>query len=103
MRAKFSSGFALFAAAVISSSVAQEAAPLPGTQPLTTPGDLSAQMVDGIRKYLLRETDHSLEARAKFWKRDLSSPEAYEKSIAPNRERFRKMVGAVDARLPVPV
>ena len=31
------------------------AEPLPGTKPLTREGDLAAQMVAGIDKYLMRE------------------------------------------------
>ncbi|MBI5773277.1 MAG: hypothetical protein HZA89_05985 [Verrucomicrobia bacterium] len=74
---------------------------LPGTQPLTMTGDLSAQMVAGIDKFLDRELEASVATRAQFWKRDFTSAEAYEKSVAPNRERLRKIIGAVDARLPV--
>src|SRR5437867_1490521 len=93
------SGFCL--ACVLSDAPAQEAATLPGTQALTVQGDLSAQMVEGIDTFLMREIEHSVEERPKFWHRDFSSPEAYEKSVAPNRERFRKFIGAVDARVPV--
>jgi dienelactone hydrolase len=39
--------------------------PLPGTQPLTTQGDLASQMVDGIDKFLLRETAESVAHRPK--------------------------------------
>src|SRR5262249_328250 len=39
--------------------------------------------------------------RQKLWKRDYSSLQAYQKSVEPNRERFRKYIGAVDQRLPV--
>jgi len=87
------SGFAI-------STFAQETI-LPGTQPLVLKGDLSAQMVEGIDKFLLREIERSTAERPKWWKRDFSSPEAYEASIAPNRERFRKLIGAIDGRLPV--
>ena len=38
--------------------------------------------------------------RSKFWNRDFSSFAAYEKSIQANRERLRRMLGAVDARTP---
>jgi len=74
---------------------------LPGTKPLTQEGDLSAQMVAGIDKFLLRELDASTAGREPFWKRDFSSREAFEKSVTPNRERLRKIIGAVDERLPV--
>lgn len=74
---------------------------LPNTQPLTMEGDLSAQMVEGIDRFFSREIENSIAVRPKFWHRDFSSPDAYEKSIQPNRERFRKMIGAVDERLAV--
>src|SRR5438067_9405858 len=74
--------------------------PLPGTQPLTTEGDIAAQMVAGIDKFLLREIELSVERREKFWKRDFSSPEAYNKSIEPNRQRLKKILGVVDERVP---
>ena len=97
----------LFALALIVSAShapplrAQAPQPLAGTQPLFTQGDLSAQMVAGIDRFLLRETENSIAARAKFWQRDFTSPAAYEKSIAANRTRFRKAIGVVDARVPV--
>ena len=74
---------------------------LPNTQPLTLEGDLSAQMVEGIDRFLMREIENSAGSRPQFWHRDFSSPNAYEKSIQPNRERLRKMIGAVDERVPV--
>lgn len=77
---------------------AHAAGVLPGTKPLQLQGDLSAQMVGGIDKHLMLLTEESVGKRAAYWKRDLTSPAAYEQSIAPNRERFRKMIGAVDAR-----
>ncbi|HYT94696.1 MAG TPA: hypothetical protein VEL76_38625 [Gemmataceae bacterium] len=75
--------------------------PLPGTKPLTMQGDLAAQMVAGIDKYLTRELAASVAKRAAHWKQDFSSPEAYAKSVRPNRERLKKMLGVVDQRLPV--
>jgi len=73
--------------------------PLPGTKPLTMEGDIAAQMVAGIDKFLLREIDLSVERRAKHWNRDFSSPEAYNKSIEPNRQRLAKILGVVDERV----
>ena len=64
-------------------------------------GDLSAQMVAGIDKFLMREITKSVTLRKQYWKRDASSPEAWEKSLEPNRARLRKMLGVVDERLPV--
>ncbi len=72
--------------------------PLPGTQPLTAEGDLAAQMVDGIDRFLLQETQASMAGRADFWKRDVSSPRRYAESVAPNRARLARILGVVDAR-----
>lgn len=74
---------------------------VPGTKPLTVEGDLSAQMVAGIDKFLMRQIQESIPARAALWKRDFSSREAYDKSVAPNREHLKRIIGAVDQRLPL--
>jgi len=74
---------------------------LPNTQPLTLTGDLSAQMVNGIDRFLMHELDRSVGERQQFWQRDFSSVEAYERSIQPNRDRLGKIIGAEDLRLPV--
>ena len=76
-------------------------APLPGTAPLRSEGDLAAQMVDGINAFLLERTAESVEKRADLWNRDHRSLEDYRRSVASNRERFRKIIGAVDERLPI--
>jgi dienelactone hydrolase len=64
-------------------------------------GDLAAQMVDGINDYLAKATAQVAEGRARHWNRDFSSPDAHERSIEPNRARLRRMIGAVDPRVPV--
>jgi len=71
---------------------------LPGTTPLDLKGDLAAEMVAGIDRFLLREIDQSIEKRAALWKRDLRSRDQYETSVAPNRERLRRILGLVDER-----
>lgn len=73
--------------------------PFPGTKPLTATGDLAAQMVAGVDKFLLRELDQSVAQREKHWKRDFSSAEAYEKSIEPNRKRLAHILGVRDERV----
>src|ERR1051326_1642341 len=65
---------------------------LPGTRPLTMQGDLAATMVDGINTYLLRETAAAADRRADLWKMD---------SVSAKRERLRRIIGAVDRRVPV--
>src|ERR1700733_3748508 len=74
---------------------------LPGTSPLTSRGDFAEEMVGSINEYLLHATAHSVAQRSALWKRDYTSAERYERSIASNRERLKKIIGAVDPRLPV--
>jgi dienelactone hydrolase len=74
---------------------------LPGTQPLTMPGDLAAQIVGGIDTYLDRLLASAPNDRAHNWNRDLSSPEAYVKSIETNRQHLASIMGVVDKREPV--
>jgi dienelactone hydrolase len=85
--------------ALAGSSAAAE--PLSGTEPLTIEGDLAAQMVAGIDKYLMRELAASVEKRKELWKLDRSSPAAYVQSVQPHRERLKKILGVTDRLLPV--
>jgi len=73
---------------------------LPGTAPLTMQGDMAYQMVEGIHRFLLRRTKEAAQERSGLWNRDYGSVEAYQRSVSPNRERFRKIIGAVDPRVP---
>jgi len=75
--------------------------PLPGTTTLRWTDDLAVRIVDEAHRLLDRKTAESVAGRAKYWKRDFSSPEAYVKSIEPNRQRFKKLIGVVDPRVPV--
>ena len=61
---------------------------------------IAEKMVAGINAYLLRETIEMRARRGEKWVRDLSSPEKYSESVAPNRLRFRSIIGLVDGRLP---
>jgi len=77
--------------------------PLPGlpeTLPLTWTGDLSTKMMDGAHRYAERKIGESVRTRQKHWSRDLSSRQAYERSVGPNRRRFMQKIGVVDDRLP---
>src|SRR5438132_7161870 len=84
--------------------LAGQAAPaekLPGTELLGWEGDLSERMMDGAHKFVERKIAESVASRERYWKRDLSSRAAYEKSVEANRLRFRAIAGVVDAREPV--
>ncbi len=75
--------------------------PLPGTAPLTMQGDLSAQMIAGIGRFLEAETARAATGRAAFWPVDATGDRAaYEESVRPNRERLARMLGVIDRRLP---
>jgi len=77
---------------------------LPGTDRLDWKGhpeDFSARMVRGIHRFLHRKLDEAAQERERHWDRDLSSAKAYTESIRPNRERFRRIIGLIDARRPV--
>ncbi len=92
--------FAVVAALFAFTLPAAAGEPLPDTKPLTDEGDLAAKMVEGIGKYLDRETAASVEKRKQYWKPDYSSPEAFTKSVQPNRDRLKKMLGVVEERVP---
>ena len=71
---------------------------LPGTKPLTLEGDIASHLVDGVDRFLLRQLESTIDARARYWNRDSSSAEAYVKSVAANRERLAEITGVVDER-----
>ena len=75
------------------------AQPLPGTKLLETKDDLAKVMVDGIHRYLDKQTVITAKNRGQFWKPDFTSVAAFDQSVQPNRERFRKMIGVIDQRV----
>lgn len=72
---------------------------LPETTLWQDRGDAAAAMVAGIHRFADRELAASIQRRQLRWDRDFSSPEAYAKSVAPNRERFLQRIGAVGLRV----
>src|SRR5277367_2039831 len=90
---------ALLGLHLIAAAGAEFPDPLPGTTRLQLDQPLDVVMVDGINKFAERALAESVAQRAQFWHRDFSSPEAYEKSVAPNREHLRKILGVVDERV----
>jgi dienelactone hydrolase len=71
-------------------------AALPGTRPLENTNDLSREMVAGIDRFLMREIAGSISQRTNWWRRDFSSPAAYDRSVQANREVLKRIIGAVD-------
>ncbi|MGD9721515.1 MAG: dienelactone hydrolase family protein [Pirellulales bacterium] len=69
-----------------------------GTAALAMQGDLADQMVAGIDRFLLRKLEESVQQRPRHWRRDVATPEKYNESVAPNRARLAKIIGAADPR-----
>jgi dienelactone hydrolase len=88
----------MFVILILAAPLLAEPGPLPGTRLLPDGVDLDSQMLDGIDRFLDRQTDAALARRPGFWKRDTSSAQAYVQSIAPNRARLAVMLGVVDRR-----
>ena len=72
---------------------------LPGTKPWPDRGDPATAMVEGLHRFADRETAASVDRRKARWAIDATSPEAYAKSVEPNRERFARIIGAVGSRV----
>ena len=81
--------------------LAQQVSTFPGTQALTWEGDLSERMMDGAHRFVERKIEQSIQNRPQYWNRNLASRSVYEQSVAPNRQRFTKIIGVVDPRVPV--
>ncbi|MCP5119014.1 MAG: hypothetical protein GY953_50060, partial [bacterium] len=71
--------------AVLLSGLVAAGQPLPDTDVLTAEGDLAAQMVEGIDRFLDRRLAETSRLRA---------------AVKPDRERLRQIIGAVDERVP---
>lgn len=73
---------------------------VPGTDLLTSKDDLVQLSIGQWNEFLLRSIAESRSTRARFWQRDLSSVEAFDRSVQANRERLRRVLGVVNKRLP---
>jgi hypothetical protein len=74
--------------------------PAPAGEKLDWQGPLDERMMDGLHKFIERKLDDAAKNRERFWKRDFSSKEAYEKSVEPNRQHLRSILGIKSERLP---
>jgi dienelactone hydrolase len=77
-------------------------ATLPGTSPLVADKPLDVLLVEGIDRFCLKEIEAAAGRRESLWKRDYSNAGAYEKSLAPYRDKFRTILGVVDPRVAKP-
>jgi dienelactone hydrolase len=72
---------------------------LTGTEPWADRGEPASAMVEGLHRFADRETSASVGRRKEHWKLDATSPEAYARSVEPNRERFARIIGGVGQRV----
>ncbi|MES2221381.1 MAG: dienelactone hydrolase family protein [Acidobacteriota bacterium] len=72
---------------------------LAGTSALLQQADFAEQMEDGMRRFLLQRLQQTPQERTRLWQWDYRSAQNYQQSISPHRERFRHIIGAVDARV----
>src|SRR5438477_3561675 len=92
----------VFVAFSLAAAAAESIQTLPGTKSIDWPeADLSGRLMDGAHKFIERKISEAPAKRSQYWKRDFSSPDAYTRSVEPNRERFRTIIGAVDSRPPI--
>ena len=69
--------------------------------PLSPATDRSADMVRDLHRFFDAWTQRVTSQRAAEWKRDLSGAAAHRRSVEPQRQALRQMLGAVDP-LPAP-
>lgn len=84
--------------AVCSSASAFCQAPV-GTTPLTVEGDLASEMVAGIDRFLLDELESAAGKRKQQWHPDVSSVEAFEQWLEPQRAQLSRCLGLRDSRV----
>ncbi len=84
---------------LLSSRISEADEIFSGTDQLTIDRPSDQVMIEGLNAFCLRELAESPRLRLERWKNDLSSPVALEKSLTDHRNRFQRLIGAVDARL----
>jgi dienelactone hydrolase len=73
----------------------------PGTKALAAEDDRSIKILDAAHLFIEEKIKASSASRAHLWKRDLTSREAYEQSVADNRKHFMKAIGLEDKSEPL--
>ena len=68
---------------------------LPGTQPLTVEGDIAAQMVAGVDKFLLRKIDASVEPRKRHFDQSPVPNSRYATKLNPSQRSLLNKLGVV--------
>lgn len=69
---------------------------MPAQDLIFTAGDVYPRqkaLFEQYAAYYLRHIKSEYDRRGRFWNRDFSSPEAYERSVEPNRQHFLSAIG----------
>lgn len=74
-----------------------------GVEPLDLTEDLGRLSTAQWDRYLLGLIEREKGERIRFWQRDTSSVAAYERSVAPNRDRLKTYIGVADRRTEGPL
>src|SRR5439155_27235354 len=90
----------LFLTSILAIPVAPAQTFLPGTTALKSHDDVAAEMVDRINRFLEQAIESSIKSRSRFWTWDFHSVELYNRSLELNRKHLRRIIGAVDKRVP---
>jgi len=103
MRCFFAPMFVLFTVTALAQPPSEikksPGGPLPGTAKLDWEGDIVEKLVADADAFFLAETLETVKRQESFWQRDLSSVEAYEKSLEANRKELARILGVVDNRV----
>lgn len=92
--------FNLSIVAIVSAASTSAQTVLANTKVLEATGDIAADMVEGIHRFLDRATQSAAVERDQYWSPVYASRDAYEHSVEPNRDRLKTILGVVDERLP---
>lgn len=75
---------------------------LPGTDPLVLKEDISYRLLNEAHTFVEKKIQESVHKRSRYWNRNVSSRQAYDASVEPNRKHLRKALG-IDERDALPV
>ena len=74
---------------------------LSGTTPLTWPeAGMPERLMDGAHLFVERKIADAAKNRHQFWPASDAGADAWKKAVNENREELRRIIGAVDKRLP---
>ncbi|GHU37174.1 hypothetical protein FACS1894105_08790 [Clostridia bacterium] len=71
----------------------------PDSKPLTWTDDNIQRNCENIKEFLRNKTAANESLRGKYWRRDFTDAEAYQKSVEVNRERLAYITGVKDKRV----